>query len=96
MASSKTYLDFLLEQLAGVPGVTHRAMMGEYLLYVQGKLVGGIYDDRLLVKPTGAALKRLPDAPRELPYAGAKAMLLVEEVEDRAFLTELFLAMGEE
>ncbi len=67
MASTKGYLDYVLEQLGEVPGVTHRAMMGEYLLYVGGKLVGGIYDDRLLVKPTRAALALLPEAPREQP-----------------------------
>ncbi len=96
MASTKGYLDYVLEQLSAVPGVTHRAMMGEYLLYVGGKLVGGVYDDRLLVKPTKAALALLPEAPREQPYPGAKEMLLVEAMEDRAFLTELFTALGEE
>ncbi len=95
MASTKGYLDYVLEQLSAVPGVTHRAMMGEYLLYVGGKLVGGVYDDRLLVKPTKAALALLPEAPREQPYPGAKEMLLVEAMEDRAFLTELFTALGE-
>ncbi len=95
MASSKEYLEYLLEQLSALEGVTHRAMMGEYLLYVGGKLVGGVYDDRLLVKPTKAALALLPEAPREQPYPGAKEMLLVEAMEDRAFLTELFTALGE-
>ena len=95
MASRREYLDFVLEQLAEVEGVTHRAMMGEFILYVRGKTVGGIYDDRLLVKPTKAALALLPDAPRELPYPGAKEMLLVEEVDDRAFLTRLFRSLGE-
>ena len=96
MASGKEYSTYILEQLSDVEGVSHRKMMGEYLLYVRGKLVGGIYDDRLLVKPTGAALRLLPDAPRELPYQGAKEMLLVEEVDDRAFLTKLFSALAEE
>jgi TfoX/Sxy family transcriptional regulator of competence genes len=76
--------------------VTHRAMMGEYLLYARGRVVGGIYDDRLLVKPTPAALALLPDAPRELPYPGAKEMLLVEDVDNGEFLRGLFLAMGNE
>ena len=96
MASGKDYLAFILEQLAAVKGVTHRAMMGEYILYVQGKVVGGIYDDRLLVKPTQAAQRLLPDAPREKPYEGAKEMLLVEEVDDRRAMTELFSALGDE
>ena len=93
MASSKSYLNFILEQLSGLDGVTHRAMMGEYVLYYRGKIVGGVYDDRLLVKPVAAALAWMPDAPHERPYTGAKEMLLVENVDDRAFLTGLFDAM---
>ena len=96
MPSSREYLTFVLDQLSGLKDVTHRAMMGEYLLYVRGRIVGGIYDDRLLVKPTPAALKLLPDAPRELPYPGAKEMLLVEDVDNGEFLRELFLALGNE
>ena len=93
MASSKAYLAFVLEQLQGLSGVTYRAMMGEYLLYYRGKIVGGIYDDRLLVKPVKSALALMPDAPSELPYPGAKPMLLVEDVDDAAFLRRLFVAM---
>ena len=96
MASTKQYLDFILEQLAPTDDVTYRAMMGEYLLYYRGKVVGGIYDDRLLVKPTNAALRLLPDAEKTLPYEGAKAMLLVSEVEDKAFLQTLLKAIVEE
>ena len=94
MASSREYLDFILEQLSALEGVTHRAMMGEYILYVDGKIVGGVYDDRLLVKPTPAAKRLLPDAPRELPYEGAKAMLPVENVDDREFLGALLTAVA--
>ena len=94
MASSKEYLEYLLEQLSALEGVTHRAMMGEYILYVDGKIVGGVYDDRLLVKPTPAAVRLMPDAPRELPYEGAKEMLLVEEVDDREFLAALITAVA--
>ena len=90
MASSKEYLEFVLDQTAGLSGVTARAMMGEYILYCRGKIVGGIYDDRLLVKPTDAAKKMMPDAPLETPYEGAKPMLLVEEIDDREFLKDLF------
>ena len=68
-------------------------MMGEYLLYYRGRLVGGIYDDRLLVKPVKAAITHLPGASYEQPYPGAKEMLLVEEVDDRDFLHGLFQAM---
>ena len=94
MASSREYLDFILEQAERVEGLTFRAMMGEFILYVQGKIVGGIYDDRLLVKPTPAAKRLMPDAPRELPYEGAKAMLLVEHVDDREFLGALLTAVA--
>lgn len=93
MASSKSYLDFILEQLSGLSGVTWRAMMGEYILYYQGRIVGGIYDDRLLVKPVAAAKAHLPDAREELPYEGAKPMLLVDIVDDADALAALFEAM---
>lgn len=96
MASSKEYLAFILEQLSGLEDVSYRAMMGEFILYYRGRIVGGIYDDRLLVKPVNAAVRYLPEAPRELPYEGAKEMLLVEEVDDKAFLTGLFEAMYNE
>ena len=93
MASSKEYLDFILEQLSGVEGVTWRAMMGEYILYHRGRIFGGIYDDRFLVKPTKSAVALMPDADRELPYEGAKEMLLVGNVDNRGFLEELAEAM---
>ena len=96
MASSKEYLTFVLDQLSGLNGITYRAMMGEYVLYFGDKVAGGIYDDRLLVKPVPAALALMPDAPRELPYPGAKEMLLVEDVDDAEFLRELFRAMHDE
>ncbi len=96
MASSKEYLDFILEQLSGLEEISCRAMMGEYIIYCRGKIVGGIYDDRFLVKPTKSAAARMPDAALELPYEGAKEMLLVDRVEDRAFLEELLNAMAEE
>ena len=92
MASSRDYLSFVLDQLSALPDVSSRAMMGEYVLYVQSKVVGGIYDDRLLIKPTAASERLLPDAPRELPYEGAKPMILVEDVDDRAFLCDLLSA----
>lgn len=93
MASNKDYLDFILEQLAELDGITYRAMMGEYILYFRGKIVGGIYDDRFLVKPTGSARAMLPEAVREIPYEGAKEMLLVDRVEDRDFLRDLLETM---
>ena len=96
MASSKEYLDFILEQLSGLENVTYRAMMGEYILYWRGKIIGGIYDDRFLVKPVKSALGMMPDADREIPYEGAKEMLLVDNVDSREFLTELVSAMFDE
>ena len=93
MASSKEYVDFILEQC---DGLTTRAMMGEYVLYYGGKVVGGVYDNRLLVKPTPSAKKMLPNAPMELPYEGAKEMLLVENMEDKAFLQSLLASIAEE
>lgn len=96
MASSKVYLDFVLEQLSGLEEITYRAMMGEYIIYYRGKIVGGIYDDRLLVKPVKSAVSFMPTASYELPYEGAKEMLLVDNVDSKDFLTKLFDAMYEE
>lgn len=93
MASSKDYLDYVLDQLSGLDGITHRAMMGEYILYYRGKVAGGIYDDRLLVKPTASARALMPGAPLQKPYEGAKELLLVEDVDDRELLAALFPAM---
>ena len=96
MASSKEYQDFILDQLSELDGVSWRKMMGEYILYRHGKIVGGIYDDRFLVKPTRSAAEMMPDAGREIPYDGAKEMLLVDNVENREFLRELLEAMDGE
>lgn len=96
MASSKEYLHYILEQLSGLEEITYRAMMGEFILYYRGRIVGGIYDDRLLVKPVKAALSAMPSAVCEPPYDGAKPMLLVEEVDSKEFLTGLFTAMYSE
>ena len=96
MASSKEYLHFILEQLSDLEAVSYRSMMGEFILYYRGKIVGGIYDDRLLVKKTTSALKLMPAAICDLPYEGAKEMLLVDEVDSKAFLTKLFEAMYDE
>ena len=93
MASSKSYLDFVMDQLSGLDGVTFKPMMGEYIIYYQGRIVGGIYDDRLLVKQTEAADWLMPDAPLETPYEGAKEMLLVDRVDDREFLETLLTEM---
>ena len=96
MASSKEYLEFILEQLSELEEITYRAMMGEYILYYRDKIVGGIYDNRFLVKPVKSAVALMPDAVQELPYEGAKEMLLVEDVDNRELLTRLFRAMYED
>ena len=96
MASTKAYLDFVLEQLSGLDEISSREMMGEFILYYRGKVFGGIYDDRLLVKPVPMALRLMPDAEMELPYDGAKEMILVDNVDDRQFLCELVESMWEE
>ena len=96
MGSSKEYLEYILEQLSDLEDITYRAMMGEYILYYRGKIFGGIYDDRFLIKPVKIAREMMPDANMELPYDGAKEMLLVDDVENREFLKELIEAMYDE
>ena len=93
MASTKEYQDFVLEQLSELDEVSSRAMMGEYILYYRGKVFGGIYDDRLLVKRVPVAVKLMPDASMELPYDGAKEMILVDDVDNREFLCKLVETM---
>lgn len=96
MATNKEYLNFILDQLSGLDGIAVKQMMGEYIAYYNGKIVAYLCDDRLLVKPVASAIKMLPDAKMEPPYDGAKDMLLVENVDDKAFLTELFKSMYDE
>ena len=93
MASSKKYLDFILEQVSELDNVSYKAMMGEFIIYYKGKIIGGIYDDRLLVKPVQSAINYMPNAVYELPYDGAKEMLLVDEVDNKEFLIGLFDAV---
>ena len=96
MASSQEYLKFILDQLSDLEEISYRSMMGEFLIYYRGKMAGGIYDDRLLVKPVKAAISYLPTVQYELPYEGAKEMLLIDEVDSKEFLTGLFYVMYEE
>ena len=96
MASSKEYLDFILEQVSELDQISYRAMMGEYIIYYNGKIVGGIYDDRLLVKPVQTAINYMPNAEYQLPYDGAKEMLLVDNVDNKEYLMGLFKTMYEE
>ena len=96
MASSKEYLEYILDQLSGLDDISYRAMMGEYIIYYRGKVVGGIYDDRFLVKAVKSAAAMMPNADMELPYEGAKGMLLVDDVENRELLCELLEMMYDE
>lgn len=96
MATTKEYLNYIEEQLSHIEGIRYKAMMGEYLVYYKDRLAGGICDNRLLVKPVKAAIALMPNAPQELPYEGAKPMLLVGEIENREFTQRLFEAMYEE
>ncbi len=96
MASSKSYLEFILEQLSELEDISYRMMMGEYILYYRGRIIGGIYDDRFLVKPTKTAAAMMPNAEMELPYEGAREMLLVDNVDNRIFLKDLLEAMYDE
>ena len=96
MASSKEYLQFVLEQLSELSDISYRAMMGEFILYYRGRIVGGIYDDRLLVKPVKSAITYMKNPSYELPYDGAKAMLLVDNIDDKEYLSKLFNAMYDE
>lgn len=96
MASSKEYLNFILNQLSGLDNISYRAMMGEYIIYMAGKIIGGIYDDRFLIKPVKSAISMLPNAKKELPYEGGKEMLLVEDVDNRELLQDLLQTVYEE
>lgn len=93
MASAKEYLYFILEQLSDLSDISYKSMMGEYIIYYRGKIIGGIYDNRFLIKPTKTAKIKMPNAPLELPYENAKEMLLVENTDDREFLHDLFNSM---
>ena len=96
MASSKEYLNFISEQLSDLEEITYRSMMGEYIVYYRGKIIGGIYDDRFLVKPVKSAIAYMSNAKYEVPYDGAKEMLLVDDVDNKDFLTGLFNSMYDE
>ena len=96
MSSSRSYLEYIIDQLSGLDGISWRSMMGEYIIYCKGKIIGGIYDDRFLVKHTKAAAEMMPQAAQEKPYEGAKDMLLVSDTDDREFLQALVTAIYEE
>lgn len=93
MSTTTEYLGFILDQFSLLDGITHRQMMGEYIIYHHGKIAAYLCDNRLLVKPVPSAVRLIPDAVYEPPYDGAKDMLLVENVDDREFLKTLFEEM---
>ena len=95
MATSKEYLNYVLDLLSELDEITYRAMMGEYIIYYRGRIAGGIYDNRLLIKPVETAKRLMPEASFEIPYKGAKEMILIEE-ENKTILRELFVAIYEE
>lgn len=96
MTSSEQYLEYILERLSCLDDISHRAMMGEYIIYYLGKIIGGIYDDRFLIKPVKSAKAMMPNEDMELPYEGAREMILVDETENEDFLKELIEAMYDE
>ena len=96
MDSRKEYLDFILEQLSDLGEISYKSMMGGYIIYYRGKIVGGIYDDRFLVKPVKSAIAYMQNLKYELPYDGAKEMLLVDDVDNKEYLTGLFNSMYDE
>ena len=96
MATSREYINFVLEQLSGLEEITYRQMMGEYIIYYRGKIAAYVCDDRLLVKPVETARKMMLDAVYEPPYEGAKEMLLVERIDEREFLEALFRGIYDE
>ena len=96
MASSKEYLQFILEQLSDEDEITYRKMMGEHIIYYHGKIIGGIYDDRLLIKPINPALEYISEIIYETPYEGAKKMIIIKDVDSKKFLTGLFKVIYDE
>ena len=93
MASSRDFLDFVLEQLSDIPDIDYRAMMGEFIIYYRGRVIGGIYDNRFLIKPTATARKMIPNAQMEIPYPGGSPMIMIPDIENREFLSALFPAI---
>lgn len=96
MSTKKEFVDHIIEQLAELGDVYCRSMMGEYIVYYGGKIAAYVCDNRLLVKPVESAKALMADPIYEPPYAGAKDMLLVEDVDDKDFLLKLFRAMYDE
>lgn len=96
MSTGRSFIEYILDQLSDLNDISHRMMMGEYIIYYRGRITAYVCDDRLLVKPVKAAAQLLPNAVYEPPYAGAKDMILVDDIDNRELLTELFEAMYDE
>ncbi len=96
MSTTKEYLMYILEQLSDLEEITYRMMMGEYIIYYRKKIVGGIYDNRFLIKPVEAAVQLMPEASYEIPYKGAKPMLMVSDDYDKSFMKKLLTSMYDE
>lgn len=96
MATSKEFLNFVLDQLSDLDGITYRQMMGEYIIYYGGKIAAYLCDNRMLIKPVKSAFAMMQGAPLEAPYEGAKEMILAENIDDRDFMTALFHAIYDE
>ena len=90
MPSNKEFLDFILELLSQLSDIKYRKMMGGYIIYYRGKVVGGIYDNRFLIKLTKSVLEIIPDAVMEIPYPNAKPMVMIEDIENQKLLVQLF------
>ena len=95
MASSKEYLEYVLDLLSGLDDIRYRYMMSEYVIYYRDKVFGGVYDDRFLIKPTKTVLERFPDAEFASPYPGGREMVVLD-TEDRTFIKQLVMDMTEE
>lgn len=93
MSSSRDFLDFVLEHLSSLPYITYRAMMGEFVIYYHGTVVGGVYDNRLLIKPTESVKKIIPNAIMEVPYPGSKPMVMIDDIENPELLERVFNAV---
>lgn len=96
MSTTIDYYEYLQEQLEPIGNIRYRKMMGEYCVYYRDKVIGGIYDNRFLIKNINASRLYLPNTTLEIPYQGAKPMILVEELSDKELLKKLMIAMYEE
>lgn len=93
MPSTKEFLNYVLDQLNDLEDITYRYMMSEYIIYYKGKIAGGIFDNRLMIKPVKSAIDFIENPIYDIPFDGAKEWILIEDIEDKEFLTELFITI---